>query len=263
MADKQIAESYHLSLSIGKALWDDLAGAALPVTVKTGAFDLGRVVYSGVKQLQVKEKVVALLEDRQPPQVVTRARRRAGTLWASRRTQVYAAVDQILHVEGDWQVDIDRDGTSFHYAPQKLGVDAHVKAVATGRALLLGRNIELPFTIEKRVGASCYLGDIHFDGDSQAIVGEIADPSIDLGEHVVLRLLNELGTYLLRQQVGRFDRVPILKKGQVEDLVSPAGGPLRLKMGVEDVRLEINEDSATLKVRFGFTQKQLEDGPRA
>ncbi len=258
MADKQITESYHLSLSIGKALWDDLAGAALPVTVKTGAFDLGRLVYQGVRQLEVKEKVVALLEDRQPPEVVQRARRRAGDLWQSRRGQVYKVIDQIVHVEGDWKVEIDREGTTFHYAPQKLGVDAHVKAVATGRALLLGRNLELPFTLEKRIGAACYLGDIRFDKNSQAIVGTVADPSIDLGEHVVLRLLNELGTYVLRQQTGRFDQVPILKKAQVEELVSPAGGPLRLKMGVEDVALEINEEAATLKVRFGFTQKQIE-----
>ena len=258
MANKQIPESYHLSLSIGKALWDDLAGAALPVTVKDGAFDLGKVVYNGVKQLQVKEKVVALIEDRQPPEVVSRARRRAGDLWANRREQVYQVVDQMLHVEGDWKVEIDRDGTNFHYAPQKLGVDAHVKAVAHGKAYLLGRNIELPFTIEKRLGAACHLGDIHFDKDTQSIVGEVVDPTIDLGEHVVLRALNELGTYLLRQQVDRIGRVPILKKAQVEDLVAPAGGPLRLAMGVEDVRLEITEDNATLKVRFGFTQKQIE-----
>jgi len=44
----------------------------------------------------------------------------------------------------------------------------------------------------------------------------------------------------------------------VEEMVSPAGGPLRLQMGVEDVALEVTEDNLTLKVRFGFSTKQLE-----
>ena len=30
---------------------------------------------------------------------------------------------------------MDRDGTEFHYAPQKLGVDAHVTAKADGKLL--------------------------------------------------------------------------------------------------------------------------------
>ena len=51
--------------------------------------------------------------------------------------------------------------------------------------------------------------------------------------------------------------VPILKKNQIEEMVSPAGGPLKLKMGVEDVALDISEDELTLKVRFGFSQLQL------
>ena len=51
--------------------------------------------------------------------------------------------------------------------------------------------------------------------------------------------------------------VPILRKDQLEEMVSPAGGPLRLKMGVEDVALDISDEEMTLKVRFGFQQLQL------
>ena len=40
----QLTDDYHLSLSIGKALWDDLVGAALPLKVRDGTFDLGKVV---------------------------------------------------------------------------------------------------------------------------------------------------------------------------------------------------------------------------
>ena len=63
-APAQLTDDYHLSLSIGKALWDDLVGAALPLKVRDGTFDLTKAVYRGVKQLGVRQRVRALLEDR-------------------------------------------------------------------------------------------------------------------------------------------------------------------------------------------------------
>jgi len=263
MTVRQIPDQWHLSLSIGKTLWDDLMGSALPFRIQEGTFDLGRAVYAGIKQLQLKEtvksQVTALLEDRQPPQQLVVVKDRAKDLWRSRRGQLFKAVDDVMHVEGDWSLDLDDQGTEFEYAPQRIGVDAHVKAVASGRIHLLRKNIEIPFTLEKRVGARCSLGDIRFDQNEDAITGRIQDPSLDFGEHVAFRLLNELSAYVLANQVqARFPSVPILKKAQVEEMVSPAGGPLRLKMGVEDVALEVTEDNLTLKVRFGFTTKQIE-----
>jgi hypothetical protein len=64
---------------------------------------------------------------------------------------------------------------------------------------------------------------------------------------------------VLAQQVERFSAVPVLKRSQVEELVAPAGGPLRVQMGVEDVAIDVSEHQLTLKVRFGFKQKQLTD----
>mgnify|MGYP000607093028 CR=1 FL=1 len=263
MTVRQIPDQWHLSLSIGKTLWDDLMGSALPFRIQEGRFDVGRMVYKGIKQLQLKEtvksQVTALLEDRQPPQQLVVVKDRARELWRSRRGQVFKVIDEVLQVEGDWSLDLDDDGTFFEYAPQKIGVDAHVKAVAAGRIHLLRKNIEIPFTLEKRVGARCSLGDIHYDKSDQAITGKIQDPALDFGEHVAFRVLNEVSAYVLANQAAqRFPSVPILKKAQVEEMVSPAGGPLRLKMGVEDVALEVTEDNLTLKVRFGFTQKQIE-----
>ncbi len=257
MATRQLSDGYHLSLSIGKSLWDDLVSAALPLKVAEGEYDLGPLVYQQVKQLQVREKVVALLEDRQPPAVVSRARRRAADIWGRRRTQVYQKIAEIVTVEGDWKVEIDDKGTEFHYADQKIGVDAHVKATVTGTARLLKSNLELPFTLEKRLGATCYLGDIHYDKGVRAVVGAVQQPAIDLGDHVVLRMLNRAGALLLEQQSARFSHLPILKKDQLEELVSPAGGPLKLQMGVDDVAIEVTEENLTLRVRFGFQQLQL------
>ncbi|NOY25489.1 MAG: hypothetical protein GXP62_06405 [Oligoflexia bacterium] len=257
MAPRQLSDGYHLSLSIGKALWDDLVGAALPMTVRHGEFELGPLVYRGVKQLQVREKVVALLEDRQPPQVVTRARQRAAGIWGRRRGQVYQTISDIVTVEGDWKLEIDDKGTEFHYGVQKIGVDAHVKVTVNGTARLLKNNIEFPFTIEKRLGATCSLGDIQYDKGLRAIVGSMQDPAIDLGDHIVLRLLNKVAALVVEQQTARFSQVPILKKAQVESLVAPAGGPLKLQMGVDDIAIEVTEENLTLRVRFGFQQRQL------
>ena len=72
---------YHLSLSIGKALWDDLVGSALPANVADGTFDLGRNVYKGVKQLGVRQKVTALLEDHGDSVTIQKARRRLAESW--------------------------------------------------------------------------------------------------------------------------------------------------------------------------------------
>lgn len=249
---------FHLSLAINKALWDDLVGAALPLQVVDGAFDLGRNVYQGVKQLGVREKISGLLEDKAQSQTVQRTRKRLHDMWEKRRPQVYKKIDELFRIEGDWTVAVDKDGTEFHYATQKIGVDAHVKATVTGRVCLLQRNIEIPFTFEKRLGASCHLGDIRFDQASNAVVGSVQDPTIDLGDHVLLRLANELAGQLIRKQTAQFTNIPLIKKEQLNEMVLPAGGPLKMNMSVEDVQIEVNEQNLQLKVRFGFSQKQLE-----
>lgn len=254
---KQIADHWHLSLSLGKALWDDLVGAALPVTVSSGHFELRSLVKQGVKQLQVKERVVALLEVEQTPAVVSRAKDKAAELWRQRREQVYQALHEIVQVEGDWKIQIDREGTEFHYGDQRIGVDAHARAVVHGKALLLRQNLELPFTLEKRLGAACHLGNIHYDRTQRAVTGDIMEPSVDLGENVVFQLLNEGARRLLDQQIHRFNPIPILKRDQIDEMVAPAGGPLKLKMGVDDIALEVTSNDLTLRVRFGFSQLQL------
>ena len=134
-------------------------GTNMTLQVADGAFDLGKAVYNGVKQLQVKQKVSALLEDHaQGP--VKKAKDRISNLWKTRREDVFRVLSEMMHIEGSWQVEIDKRGTDFHYGDQKVGVDAHVKARVNGKVQLLKSNIELPFHIEKRLGASCQLGNI-------------------------------------------------------------------------------------------------------
>jgi hypothetical protein len=248
---------YHLSLSIGKSLWDDLVGAALPVQIADGAFDLSKNVYQGVKQLGVRKRVSNLLEDKASSETVQKAKKRVSALWERKKPQLYHALNELIKVEGNWQIVIDQKGTDFHYSKQQVGVDAHVKAMVTGKALLLKENLELPFSIEKRLGASCHLGDIHFDTNQNAVVGSIQQPAIDLGEHVIMRILNDAIGKLLQQQTSRFNDVPLIKKDQLDEMVMPAGGPLKMHMNIEDVRIEVDDAELKLLVKFGFASKQL------
>jgi len=256
-ATAQLTDDYHLSLSIGKALWDDLVGAALPLKVRDGTFDLGKVVVSGMKQIGVRQRVRGLLEDRTPPAPLVRAKDRAAQLWSDHKEDVYQVMSEMFRVEGDWSVEIDKEGTEFHYAPQKIGVDAHIKAVITGTAFLIRDSVEIPFTIEKRLGAAAHMGNIRYDKDQRAVVGDVEDPFIDLGDGMILQALSQAGAQLLSQQTERFAATPLIKKAQLEDMVAPAGGPLKLKMGIDDVRIEVSESNLQLKVRFAFEQPQL------
>jgi hypothetical protein len=250
---------YHLSLGISRELWSDLLGIALPVDIAKGEFDLAANVRAAVKQLQVRERVAGLLEDRQPDDVLVRARDRARQVWHGRREGVYRRLNELVRVEGTWQVQLDDLGTQFRYANQQVGADAFVKGVATGKLILLRENVELPFTIEKRVGVTVNLSEIQYDDGRRAIIGSLRDLGVHVGDHAVMQLLGRLGEYLLEQQLPRVNPVPILRRDQVEEMVGPMGGPLKMKMGVQDLELEITEDDMTLKVRFGFTQLQLTD----
>ncbi len=260
MPPKQLRDHYHLSLSIGKALWDDLVSATLPIKVADGQFDMGKLMYQGVKQLQVKEKVVALLEDNNAPAAVIQAKDRAAELWRTRREQIYHTINELVRVEGDWRVQVDREGSDFHYAHQKIGVDATARVVLSGRVHLMKNNMELPFTLEKTLGASCHLGEIHYDKDQRAVVGKVLNPAVNLGDHVVMRLLKQGADQLLAQQATKWSSVPILKKDQLEEMVAPAGGPLKIKMGIDDLEIEVTDNDLTLRVRFGFNQLQLTGG---
>jgi hypothetical protein len=251
-------DGFHLKFTIGKKLWTELFSVGLPFKVGEGPFDLVHNLRDGVRQLGVREKVKGLLEDRQVPAVITRGEKAARNIWHSRRDQVYKLMDDLVRVQGDWRVEVDKEGSDFHYATQRFGIEAHLKAVATGKVYLFRENIEFPFVLEKRIGAQAALVDIRYDKEKRALVGDLGDVAVDLGDNFILELLSRGVEYGITQQVSKVSPVSILKKEQVEELVGPAGGPLKLKLSVEDVEIEVDDDELTLKVRFGFSQLQLE-----
>lgn len=256
MAQKQIGESYHFSISLGHSLFSDLLSAALPFRITGGPFNLVNNLRDAARQLQVKEKVAGLLEGPQN-EALTQLKERAASAWGDNRERVYELLDELIKVEGDWELSLDREGSEFTYAEQQIGAEAYFKVVATGRAVLLRNNIELPFKLEKRVGAQAHLGDIRFDKDGRRVVGTLRDLGIDLGDNILLRMANDLIIKLADKQIAQFNPVPILQKSQLDDLVGGAGTALKLKMEVSDVALEVNPEFLTLKVRFGFSQLQL------
>lgn len=250
---------WHLSLSLSRDLWSDLLTAALPVQIYGGEFDLVRDARTAVKQLGVRQRVAGLLEDRRPPQLMVRARDRARDIWHKRREGVYRRIGEAIRVEGTYEVALDNLGTQMRYGTQQVGAEAYVKGTAKGTIYLLNENIEIPFQLERRLGASITLADIHYEKGDQAVIGSLQDLGLHVGDHAVWQLLGRLGEYLLEQQLPRVNPVPILKREQIDEMVGGLGGPLKMKMGVENLELAVTEDDLTLSVRFGFAQGQIED----
>ena len=234
-------------------------GAALPVRLAGDSFDLVRDAKAAVKQLGVRERVAGLLEDRKPPAAILAARDRARDVWHKRRPGVYRRLNELVRIEGTWKVELDDLGTELTYGRQRVGADAYVRGVAEGTIFLLRENVEIPFRIERRLGASVALADIRYDPHHEAVIGTLQDLGVYIGDNAVFQLIARLAEYGLEQQLPRVTPVPILKRQQVQEMVGPMGGPLKMQMGVEDLELCIDEADLTLKVRFGFTRKQLTD----
>ncbi|MCB9689406.1 MAG: hypothetical protein H6738_11115 [Alphaproteobacteria bacterium] len=258
-----MAGAPHLSLSLSRELWRELLGAALPVKLAGDSFDVARDARRLVKQLGVRDRVAGLLEDRQPPAMLVRAKDRAKEVWVRRKPGVYRRINELVRIEGEWKVDLDHLGTDLRYSKQKVAADAYVRGVAEGTVYLLKENVEFPFRIERRIGASVALGDIRYDPGHRAIIGSVQDLGVYIGDNAVLQLLSRLAEWALDQQLPRVNPVPILPRERVEDLFGPIGGPLKMQLGVEDLELEITEDDLKLKVRFGFTRAQLTDSEHA
>lgn len=252
-----MARDYHLSLNLSRELWHELLGAALPMTLSEGQVDLVDNARAVVKQLQVRERVAGLLEDQRAPSALRRARDRARGLWRNNRERVYRRLNEVMRVEGRWTVSLDEVGTRLKYGSQKLGADATVKGRFEGRLVLLNENVEIPIVLEKRVGATVALENIRYDPEHEAVIGSLGDLGVHIGDRAVYQLVSRLAEYVLEQQLPRTGPVPILKRAQVAELVQPMGGALKMQMGVEDLELTINEDDATLNVRFGFAHAQV------
>jgi len=258
-APKQISDGYHMALSIGRTMFSELLAASLPVTVKEGEFDLVKNARDLARQLGVKEKVRGLIEGGGAPNALVKVKDKAGDVWDNRRDQVYEVLEEMLSVDGTWKVEVDRDGSEFVYATQEIGAQAFFKFSAAGRATLLKQNLEIPFDLSKRLGAEVHLKDIHYNNETGQLQGNLKGVTVRFGDHPLWKYVDDMAQKLIDQQMVRFNPVPIFKKDQLDGMMGGENGlgPLNIKMGVDDLALEIGEEYMTLKVRFGFSQLQL------
>ena len=236
-----------------------MLSAALPVKLAGDAFDVAKDTRRLVRQLGVRERVAGLLEDRKPPAALVRAKDRAKAAWGKRKPMVYQRLNELVRIQGEWKVHLDSLGTELRYSKQKVSADAYVHGVAEGTIYLLKENVEFPFRIERRIGASVAIGDIRYDPTHRAVIGSVQDLGVYIGDNAVFQLLSRLAEYLLEQQLPRVNPVPILPRERVEDLFGPMGGALKMQLGVEDLELSIDENDLKLSVRFGFTRAQITD----
>jgi hypothetical protein len=262
-----MSSGHHLSLSLSRELWNELLAAALPFPIADGEFDLAEGARNLVRQLQVRERVAGLLEDTRTPQPLVRFGERALSMWERRRGGFYRRLSELVRVEGTWKVEVDGLGTELSYGPQRVEADAFVKGVAVGQITFLRENLTVPFRIEKRVGASLALGRVRFSRERDAVIGNVQDLAVHLGDNAVLQLLGQLIEYGVQQRVEAMEPVQVLGREQVAGLVGGMGGAMRMQMGVDDLQLDITDREMTLKVRFGFsplpTDRQIAAGDDA
>jgi len=254
-----MAGSHHLSLSLSRELWNELLAAALPVKLAGETLRLSSGARAVARQLGVRRRVSGLLEDRRAPRALSRVKDRAMSAWTERKGGVYRRLNELVRVEGEWRVELDDFGTELTYGAQKVSANAYVRGIAEGTFFLLRENVELPFRLERRVGASVALGNIHYDPGHRAVIGSVQDLGVFIGDSAVMQLLSRLAEVALAQQLDRVNPIPILRQEQVQEMVGPMGGAMKMQLGVEDLELVIDEDDMTLNVRFGFGRAKLTD----
>lgn len=251
--------AHHLSLSVSRDMWNEILRSALPFHIANGEFTLAGAAQQAVKQLQLRDRVAGLLEGPRS-ETLARVTGKAREVWHARRGQVFQSLNDLIRVEGTWTFDVDDLGTDLKYGSQKVAADAFVRGVAEGHIHFLRENVTIPFRVEKRVGASIALGRIRYSKDKDAVIGNVQDLAVHLGDNVVLQLLGRLVEYGVTQRLDAIEPVPVLKREQVEGLFGPLGGPLRMQLGVDDLQLDIDGEDMTLRVRFGFAR--LGDAPQ-
>lgn len=250
-------DRHHLSLSLSSELWQELLGAALPVKLAKGDVDVLKDTRRLIGQLEVRRRVAGLLEDRSTPRALVRIKDRAKKEWGDRKAGMKRRITDLVQVQATWTIELDGLGTELAYGTQAVQADAFVRASADGHVRLLKENIDLPFHVERRFGASVTLGKIRFSREEGAVVGNLEDLAVHLGEHVALQLTARALEFGLEQRLPGVNPLTILKKEQVEGLVAPLGGMFRVDMGVDELDLKVDGNTLSLNVKFGFTQPQL------
>lgn len=245
---------HHLSLSLSADLWHGLLKSALPLKVAQGEVSLVGTAREVWERLDVESRVAGLLEDPNAPPRLAEMSARVRKAWERRRPDLVQRLNELVAIEGTWRLEVDEVGTDLRYGPQKVHADAFVKGVAEGTLTLLRENITRPFRVEVRLGASVALGRVRYAADRQAVIANVQDLALHLGDHAALQVVSRLLAQMVAPRVAATPAVEILRRRQLEELVGPMGQGMGAQMAVEDLQLDIDDQDMTLKVRFGFSK---------
>lgn len=255
-----LGSGFHFQVSLGQHLWNDLFSAALPVQVGTGQFDLTTQTAKalGLLEAQLGNQVKLISERTRPmlPPPIEDLRSRYSPRLKSRlrsgRDKLARRVKETVQVDGDWTLHVTQEGTSFRYSPEAVSVSAQIRAVADGAIKIQGASRDIPFRVERMVRGSFDLGDVRYDRTKQALLGNLRNLHLELGQNAAIKLAERWIDKALASKVGAFGPIPMLKVGQINQQLSQALGNLQMAAAIDDVAVEINESQLQLKVNFKF-----------
>jgi len=254
-----LPDGYHLSLSISQQLWADLLGEALPIQAGSGEFDLleeGRKLLHAAED-QVRGLLTGVEEriDEAPVlgnPAVKSVRSRVRSLARRGRRSTSRRLRESFKVQARWRAHVSRDGSRFSYHDGGVTLDARAVLELDGTALLFGEQFEVPFAIRRYLDGTASVNDVVFNRDLKRLEGRLGEVSLTLGDSLLLRLLKLVGDRVLEQQVKKLNPLPLIPGASLEEMFSPARGPLRFTAGIDDLHLGINENDLCLSVRFAF-----------
>ncbi|MFM7199710.1 MAG: hypothetical protein ACKO6N_02875 [Myxococcota bacterium] len=259
MSANILGNGFHLSLAIGQHLWTDLFSEALPVQVGKGHFDVNEQLrpYAALLGEQLGGQVKQLAA-RTPPLLappVEKIKNRYGARLEGLAQRLRTRTQDVVKLEGDWNIHITREGSRFTYSPGAVTVSARFKLVAEGTLNIDHGRFVFPFTVERFVRGSFTLGDLRFEKGKSGLVGTIRDIHLELGEHPVIKTAEVWVDRLVDAKVAAYKELTLLQIGQINKSLEEALGQLKFMAQIDSVNVEINDANLLLQVNFLFQQK--------
>jgi len=254
-----LGSGFHLSLAIGQHLWTDLFSEALPVRVAGGRYNvnerlqpvismLGSQMGAGVRQIAARTPPLLA-----PP--VEKLKSRFGSRIDRRLEALRARANDVVKVEGQWRLDITREGSRFLYTSQAITVSARIRATADGTVDIGHGRYKIPFKLQRHIRGSFTLANVRFEKSKGGLVGDVKDLHLELGDHPLIKTAEVWVDRLIEKKLSDYKEITLLKVAQINNSLEQALGQMKFMASIEDVRVEINDSTLMLQVNFAFKHK--------
>jgi hypothetical protein len=234
-----VSDPAHLCLTLTPERWNELLQAALPVGLGGERFDGLSAARRWARRLPARAVGRQLV-----PAVARPA-------WERGKQALVGRLDRLVHVRGEWALEIDQLGSEVRFAPHEIAGDARVRGRVNATVELLQGRVEVPVRFEHLVHVAIRLGQVRYDPVRRAIVGDVGPVEVRAEDAPVASFL--AGRWLTRR-VARANPVLLLRRERVEEMVGPFAslGSGRVILGVEDLDVHIGRDEVRLLIRFGL-----------